>query len=193
MLEYSAIDAPLAQPRNLLLGHLLSTVIGIGISKLFQLNPNSESLFWIAGPLACATATMVMSLTKTVHPPGGATALLACVDPNTRHLGWFLLPVVLLSCALMLTVSLLINNIQRRFPIYWWTPSSLQRQEPDREKDAEQPSSTIRNDGQSGATTQSENWIDQELKIRRGHILVPNSLSLTTDDMQFLEALSKRI
>lgn len=68
-----------------------------------------------------------MALTKTVHPPAGATALLAVVDDTLIHIGWFMLPVMLLGCALMLGVALLVNNLERRFPIYWWTPEDLSK------------------------------------------------------------------
>ena len=60
-----------------------------------------------------------MTVTKTVYPPAGATALLAAVDPQVERLGWYLVPLVLLSAAITLLVSLLINNIQRRYPTYW--------------------------------------------------------------------------
>lgn len=71
-----------------------------------------------------------MALTKTVHPPAGATALLAVVDDTLIHIGWFMLPVMLLGCALMLGVALVINNLERRFPIYWWTPEDLSKRGP---------------------------------------------------------------
>ena len=63
-----------------------------------------------------------MALTGTVHPPAGATALMAVLDDHVAHLGWFLLVPVCLSCGLMLSVALLVNNVQRRFPFYWWSP-----------------------------------------------------------------------
>lgn len=66
-----------------------------------------------------------MGLTKTVHPPAGATALLAVVDANLARLGWFLIPVMMLGCTLMLAVALLINNLERQFPLYWWTSQTL--------------------------------------------------------------------
>lgn len=71
-----------------------------------------------------------MALTKTVHPPAGATALLAVVDDTLIHIGWFMLPVMLLGCALMLGVALVINNLERRFPVYWWTPEDLSKRGP---------------------------------------------------------------
>jgi len=98
-------------------------VTGIIISKLFQLAPNFEEIRWVGAALSCATATAVMALTGTVHPPAGATALMAVVDEDVSRMGWFLLVPVLLGCGLMLVAALLVNNIQRRFPFYWWSPS----------------------------------------------------------------------
>ncbi|KAL2256114.1 hypothetical protein VTK26DRAFT_2169 [Humicola hyalothermophila] len=63
-----------------------------------------------------------MALTGTVHPPAGATALMVVLDEDVSRLGWFVLLPLLLGCALMLAVALLVNNVQRRFPYYWWSP-----------------------------------------------------------------------
>ena len=52
----------------------------------------------------------------------GATALLAAVNADIRAIGWYYLPVVLLSSALALAVALLTNNIQRRYPVFWIAP-----------------------------------------------------------------------
>ncbi|KAK4690820.1 CBS domain-containing membrane protein, partial [Lecanoromycetidae sp. Uapishka_2] len=129
VLEFNTIESPLAQPRNTIIGHLLASLIGVSITKLFSLNPDFENLRWLAGALACGLASTVMTLTKTVYPPAGATALLAAVDPQVEQLGWFLIPLVLLSAVLTLMVSLLINNIQRQYPTYWWTPLDLNSNE----------------------------------------------------------------
>lgn len=63
-----------------------------------------------------------MALTGTVHPPAGATALMAVLDERVAGLGWFLVCPLLLGCGLMLAVAMLVNNVQRRFPYYWWSP-----------------------------------------------------------------------
>ncbi|GAB0137283.1 hypothetical protein EsDP_00005555 [Epichloe bromicola] len=125
VLEFHSIEAPLAQPRNAVFGQIISTFVGVSVAKLFQLSHRFEDIQWVGGALACASATALMALTKTVHPPAGATALLAVVDATLVKMGWFLFPVVLLGCALMLGAALLINNIERRFPMYWWTPEDL--------------------------------------------------------------------
>ncbi|KND90043.1 Transmembrane protein [Tolypocladium ophioglossoides CBS 100239] len=130
VLEFYSIEAPLAQPRNAIFGQLISSLVGVGVAKLFQLSDHFDDIQWVGGALACASATALMALTKTVHPPAGATALLAVVDTDLVRMGWFLIPVVMLGCALMLGVALLVNNIERQFPVYWWTPEDLRQLRP---------------------------------------------------------------
>jgi hypothetical protein len=130
VLEFYAIEAPLAQPRNAILGQLLSAFVGIAVAKLFRLSDRFDEIHYLGGALACAAATALMALTKTVHPPAGATALLAVVDSRLVQLGWFLLPVMALGSGLMCAVALLVNNIERQFPIYWWTPVDLRQKRP---------------------------------------------------------------
>lgn len=122
VLDFYAIESPLAQPRNAILGQMVSAVVGVGICKLFALSPHFHAVRWLGASLSCACATALMALTGTVHPPAGATALMAVVDEDVSKLGWFLLVPLLLGCVLMLAVALLVNNIQRRFPYYWWSP-----------------------------------------------------------------------
>lgn len=55
----------------------------------------------------------------------GATAILPVVDPSIRALGWYYLPIILLTSTLALVVALLFNNVQRRYPIVWITLPEL--------------------------------------------------------------------
>ncbi len=64
-----------------------------------------------------------MQLTRTMHPPAGATALLAAVSPEVYRMSWYYLSVVLLSSSLVLVTALLFNNIQRRYPLFWFAPA----------------------------------------------------------------------
>ncbi len=138
ILEYNTIESPLAQPRNLILGHFLSAVVGVGITKLFLLLPAArfEDSRWVAGALAVGLASITMSFTKTIHPPAGATALLAASNLEIQDLGWWLLPLVLLASMLMLVSALVINNgMGRRYPVYWWTPIDLKALQDERKKE----------------------------------------------------------
>ncbi|MCA1960185.1 MAG: HPP family protein [Desulfomonile sp.] len=118
VLIYGAIKSPLAQPRNLVGGHLLSAVIGVAAFKLFHGIP------WLAASIGVATAIAVMHVTKTLHPPGGATALIAVVGGDAIHsLGFtYVLVPVGAGVAIMLLVALIFNNIpkHRRYPEFWW-------------------------------------------------------------------------
>ncbi|KAF5380072.1 hypothetical protein D9615_006263 [Tricholomella constricta] len=126
VLIYGAIDAPLAQPRALVGGHFIGALIGVCVTKLFHLLPTEqrfEELMWLAGSIACATSIVLMQMTATTHPPAGATALLAAVNTEIREMSWYYLPVVLLTSTLSLVVALLLNNIQRRYPVFWVQPA----------------------------------------------------------------------
>lgn len=194
VLEYCTIDSPLAQPRNAFLGQIIASFIGIGTAKLFALHPHAESWFWLAGPVACAVAVAAMILTKTIHPPAGATALLASVDPGTRRLGWQLIPLVILSSSLILATALLFNNIQRRFPVYWWTPESLEPAERP-EKDLEMTSSDDDERTPTGSTIMRRQMSkkDQMIMIRSGRVMISDGLVLSSEEIQCLDRLSKRI
>ncbi|KAL2384210.1 hypothetical protein RJZ90_002080 [Blastomyces dermatitidis] len=195
VLEYCSIDSPLAQPRNAFLGQIIASVIGAGIAKLFALHPHAESWFWLGGPVACAVAVAAMIFSKTIHPPAGATALMACIDPGTRRLGWLLIPLVMLSSSLILATALLLNNIQRRFPLYWWTPENLRPAERP-EKDLEEMASS---DDDERTPTGSAIMIrqmskqDQLIVIRGGQVIISDGLVLSPEEVQCLDLLSKRI
>jgi len=59
----------------------------------------------------------------------GATALLPATNQEIRDIGWYYLPVVLLSSTLVFAVALINNNIQRRYPIFWLTPDTKESKE----------------------------------------------------------------
>jgi CBS-domain-containing membrane protein len=118
VLIYGAIKSPLAQPRNLLGGHILSALIGVTAFKLLAPHP------WLAAALAVATSIALMHATQTLHPPGGATALIAVIGGDKVHnLGYLyaLMPVGA-GALVMLVVALLVNNLapRRRYPEFWW-------------------------------------------------------------------------
>lgn len=72
-----------------------------------------------------------MNITKTVHPPAGATALLAVTSDEIMELGWGLLALVEVGCLAMFVVALVWGNahLGRRFPVFWWTEMELKGKE----------------------------------------------------------------
>jgi CBS-domain-containing membrane protein len=118
VLVYGAPRSPLAQPRNLVGGHLVSALVGVVCQQLLGHLPE------LAAPLAVATAIALMQLTKTLHPPGGATALIAVAGSEQIHrLGFlYVLAPVGLGTLILLLIALLVNNIPstRRYPEFWF-------------------------------------------------------------------------
>lgn len=114
VLIYGAIQSPLAQPRNLIGGHLISAVIGVTI---FNFLPQ---IIWITAPLSVSLSIIAMQYTKTLHPPGGATALIAVIgSEKIKALSyWYVLSPVLSGVVILLLVALVFNNLtaQRRYP-----------------------------------------------------------------------------
>jgi len=126
VLDYNTIRAPFAQPRGAILGHSLSALVGVCISKLFQLNPYLfHNYQWLPAAVSCACANLAMSVTNTVYPPGGATAVLASTDAEIIRLSWIFVPFILLASTLMLVVACILNNTLRQYPLYWWTPGDV--------------------------------------------------------------------
>ena len=117
VLIYGAIRSPLAQPRNLIGGHMISAVIGVFCYQLLYPHP------WLAAAVSVATAIAAMHATKTLHPPGGATALIAVIGSQNIHdLGYmYVLMPAGAGAFIMLLVALLVNNIpkNRRYPEFW--------------------------------------------------------------------------
>lgn len=117
VLIYGTPAVPFAQPRNLMGGHIISATIGV---ICFKLLPEMSGL---AAALAVSLAIVLMHLTKTIHPPGGASALIAVVGSVEIHeLGFlYVFTPVASGAFIMLIVALIVNNLTttRRYPQFW--------------------------------------------------------------------------
>ena len=109
VLIFGATNSPLAQPRNLIFGHLISAVIGVSIYKLVPDN------IWLSSALSVSLSIVIMQITKTLHPPGGATALIANIgSEKIKSLGfYYVLSPVLSGVLILFTIAVIINNIPK--------------------------------------------------------------------------------
>ena len=118
VLIYGAPRSPFAQPRNLVVGHLVSALAGVSCASLLVTVPA------ISAAAAVASAIALMHLTHSIHPPGGATALIAVIgsDQVQALSYWYVLSPVMLGVMIMLVVALVINNLfpGRQYPEYWF-------------------------------------------------------------------------
>jgi hypothetical protein len=135
-----------------------------------------------------------MLLTGTVHPPGGASAVLAATSPDITNMGWYFVGLVMWGTTLMVLVGLIINNIQRQFPIYWWTPLDLRKAKaedietwPDAKGGVERR--------RTGERTESEDGDEKPsgITISAFDVLVPEDLSLNKEEIELLEGLRARL
>jgi hypothetical protein len=189
ILEYNAVRSPLGQPRNALLGHTFSAIVGVSITKLFLLRSDFERIRWIAGAVSCGTASAVMLLTGTVHPPGGASAVLAATEPVITAMGYYFVGLVAFGTFLMLAVALILNNIQRQFPMYWWTPLDLhtvKKEIPEEIPDAE-------GGLEKRMTEEDIETKALEIHISAFNISLPEDVSLNPAEVNILESLRDRL
>jgi CBS domain-containing membrane protein len=116
VLIYGAIQSPLAQPRNLVGGHVISALVGVTVYKFVP------DIIWLSAPLAVAFSIVLMQYTKTLHPPGGATALIAVSSTGKiPELGYgYVWSPVLTGCIILLIVALVFNNMtsNRKYPTH---------------------------------------------------------------------------
>jgi CBS-domain-containing membrane protein len=117
VLVYGAIKSPLAQPRNLVGGHIIAGFVGVACSRLFG------DIIWLAAALAVSLAIVAMLATKTLHPPGGATALIAVIGGTKIHDLGFLYVFVPAGAGaiILLVIAVIVNNLSnhRKYPEYW--------------------------------------------------------------------------
>ncbi len=111
VLLFGVTDSPLAQPRNLIGGHLVSAGVATLVVALIGSTP-------LAMAVGVGLAIFVMNLTRTNHPPAGATALIGiqgAVGPD------FIFVPVLAGALILLVVALFTNNIvyHRTYPRHW--------------------------------------------------------------------------
>lgn len=114
VLIYGIVNSPLAQPRNLVGGHVLCALVGVTVHYII---PNE---IWLSSAFAVSLSIVIMQITKTLHPPGGATALIANIgSEKVTSLGYmYVLSPVLSGVLILLLVALVVNNMtsHRSYP-----------------------------------------------------------------------------
>ncbi|MDR1702544.1 MAG: HPP family protein [Sporomusaceae bacterium] len=112
VLIFGVPASPFSQPRNVLGGHILAALIGVGVYQFL-------GGYWFAAALSVALTMVAMFAAKMVHPPAGATAIIAVV--GTQNWLFALFPVTI-GALILILVSLLFNNLaaKRSYPSYWW-------------------------------------------------------------------------
>ena len=100
-------ESPLAQPKNIFFGHILSALSGVLIYFFLGMS-------FLSIGLAVAISVWAMMITKTIHPPAGANPIIAIL--GGKGLSFILLPVA--TGALIIIIFAMIYNkiLKRNYP-----------------------------------------------------------------------------
>lgn len=111
VLVFGYPDVPFSQPRNVVAGHVISSLVGLVFLTAFGHH-------WWAVALSAGTAIAVMMLTRTVHPPAGSNPVIVFLTQPTW--GFLLFP-TLFGALVLVLVALVYNNATRdaKYPKYW--------------------------------------------------------------------------
>ncbi|WP_434763645.1 HPP family protein [Vibrio fortis] len=114
VLLFAVPTSPLAQPRNIVLGHFISAAVGL--SALFMFGDS-----YLVMAIAVGTAIMLMQHFRAVHPPAGANPIVIALA-GTANVDWIFLITPVLSGSLALVfIGTLLNNSSKTqsWPLYW--------------------------------------------------------------------------
>lgn len=114
VLLYAVPHSPLAQPWNLIGGHLISAIAGWVCAMLIH-----DPL--IAAGVSVGAAIFLMHIFNCLHPPGAATALTMVLSSTQfQGMGWkWMMLVVAINAGISLILALVINNTipGRQYPM----------------------------------------------------------------------------
>ena len=113
VLLFAVPHGKLSQPWPLIGGNLISALIGVSCYKIIP-DP------FIASGMAVGIAILAMHLLNCIHPPGGATALVAVIGgPAIHELGYYyVITPILLNVIIIFLVAFIFNSLfpWRRYP-----------------------------------------------------------------------------
>jgi CBS-domain-containing membrane protein len=111
VLVFGYPDSPFSQPRNVVLGHLMSTLIGLMFVSVLGYS------WWVLA-LATATAVASMMLTRLTHPPAGSNPVIVFLAQPSWS---FLVFPTAIGAMIIVVIALFFHNSTRktRYPVFW--------------------------------------------------------------------------
>ncbi len=111
VLIFGAPDSPLAQPRNVIGGNVLGALVSLILLYFFGASP-------LVIGMAVSVTIGITQLTRTVHPPAGAVALVVMMtQPDWQ----FLLRPTFEGSIILVVCAVIFNNLaeERTYPKHW--------------------------------------------------------------------------
>ena len=97
-------ESPLAHPKNVFFGHIISAFSGVFVFLIFGFSSLSVGL-------GVGLAIFLMMLTKTVHPPAGANPIIAIL--GAKGVGFIIIPVAA-GAAFIVLFAIIYNQLMKR-------------------------------------------------------------------------------
>jgi len=107
-----------AQPKNVLLGHLLCALIGVMFVTLFKISQDRTVFFLMIG-LAVGIAVMLMMAFKITHPPAGGNTILVMLTQDSFQ---FIIFPIMVGAITIIIGGLIYNRLilKKNYPLKWF-------------------------------------------------------------------------
>ena len=107
-----------AQPKNVILGHLLCTLIGIIFVTLFEVS-QERIIFFLALGLAVGISVMLMMAFKITHPPAGGNTIVVMITQDSFQ---FLIFPILVGSITIVIGGIVYNRfiLKKKYPLKWF-------------------------------------------------------------------------
>ena len=111
-------DNKFAQPKNVLLGHLLCAFIGIIFVTFFKISQD-RTIFFLAIGLAVGIAVMLMMAFEITHPPAGANTIVVIIAQESFQ---FLIFPILVGSITIIIGGVVYNHLilKKKYPLKWF-------------------------------------------------------------------------
>tara|TARA_B100000029_G_scaffold354908_1_gene347739 strand:- start:767 stop:1276 length:510 start_codon:yes stop_codon:yes gene_type:complete len=107
-----------AQPKNIILGHLLCTLVGIIFVTLFKITQD-RTIFFLALGLAVGISVMLMMTFKITHPPAGGNTIVVMIAQDSFQ---FLIFPILVGAITIVIGGIIYNRfiLKKNYPLRWF-------------------------------------------------------------------------
>ena len=107
-----------AQPKNVLLGHILCAFVGIVFVTLFKISQD-RSIFFLTIGLAVGISVMLMMAFKITHPPAGGNTIVVMLTQDSFQ---FLIFPILVGAITIIIGGVIYNRfiLKKKYPLKWF-------------------------------------------------------------------------
>ena len=107
-----------AQPKNVILGHLLCTLVGIIFVTMFKITQD-RSIFFLALGLAIGISVMLMMAFKITHPPAGGNTIVVMITQDSFQ---FLIFPIMVGAITVVIGGIIYNRfiLKKNYPLRWF-------------------------------------------------------------------------